>query len=132
MTGPGRNEDSWVCENCGTAYLMHYNAARCCRPEAVGEINYKQAAQRAIPARFVVDRNGVPDPETSRYVVLDIVHDWPAREGLRRLVTLYLMVGATTHAQELEQFLDETQAAARAVVDARNQQYAPKKTTRRR
>lgn len=80
-----------------------------------------------VPDRYQIARVGTPDPDTSRYVVLDIVHDWTARVALRRLVNLYLLSGAPMHAQELEQFLESTEPAARALIDARNARYAPRR-----
>jgi len=134
VTGPDRAGDTWACSTCGTPYLFHLHAQDCCQEAEVKPVVIDlipRTIEQAIPARYEVRRTGTPDPETSRYVVLDIVHDWSAREALRRLVNLYLMVGATTHAQELERFLDATQPAARAVIDIRNEQLAPKKRKRR-
>lgn len=87
------------------------------------------AQARATPDRYEISRRGTPDPDGSRYVVLDVVHDWSARVAMRRLVRLYEIQGALTHAQDLERFLDATEPAAVELIVARRP-VAQKRTSR--
>jgi len=78
----------------------------------------------ALPERYVVDRIGTPDPATSEYYVLDLVHDTSARVLLQRLVRDYRRCGQHVRADELAKALDDTaEAHVRAL-----QQLAPKGT----
>jgi hypothetical protein len=65
----------------------------------------------ALPARYVVDRVGTPDPADSAYYVLDLVHDFAARVTLRRLVRDYRAHGQHVRADELEKALDDSAEA---------------------
>lgn len=65
----------------------------------------------ALPARYVVDRVGTPDPAGAEYYVLDLVHDTAARVMLRRLVRDYRSHGQHVRADELAKALDETAEA---------------------
>lgn len=75
----------------------------------------------ALPDRYRVAQRGTPDPETSRYYVVDVVHDYQARVMLAGLVRSYRLYGQSAHADELEEFLRSTQDAFFAVVDSRNE-----------
>lgn len=75
--------------------------------------------KKATPSRFMVERVGTPDPETSEYYVLDVVQDQEARAALRGLVRRYRVLGAPMKADELETLLDETDSAHAEVVWAR-------------
>jgi hypothetical protein len=74
----------------------------------------------ASPSRYQVDRIGTPDPDNCQYYVLDVVNDAESRFILRRLVRSYRVLGASIKADELEDFLDSTQAAHVASVEERN------------
>lgn len=73
----------------------------------------------AKPDRYVVDRVGTPDPESSQYFVLDVVNDWVAREYLARLGNGYRQRGQEVRAQECFDLLDSTLKAHAAVMEAR-------------
>ena len=88
------------------------------------------ADDHAVPDRYEVSRRGTPDPDNSRYVVLDVVNNWPARQAVQRLANLYLLAGAPMQAQELERFLADTQEAAVEVIRASQPQ--PQKISGRR
>lgn len=81
----------------------------------------------ACPSRFQVARTGSPDPDSSQYYVLDVVHDFAARAALRRLVRSYRMAGASMKADELEEFLDSTTQAHADVVRARSTEMNKRK-----
>jgi hypothetical protein len=81
----------------------------------------------AKPSRYQVDRIGTPDPDNCQYYVLDVVNDAESRFILRRLVKSYRVLGASIKADELEAFLDSTQAAFAASVESRNPQQRKKK-----
>ena len=74
----------------------------------------------AKPDRYVVSRNGTPDPGDSLYYVLDVVHDFEARIVLRKLVRAYRRHGLTVAGDELERFLNETNNAFMNVVMSKN------------
>lgn len=69
------------------------------------------APKDALPDRYVVDRRGTPDPEASRYYVLDVVHDMEARVALRGLVNKYRFDGPSVRADELEGLLNDSEPA---------------------
>lgn len=73
----------------------------------------------ALPERYLVDREGTPDPDASRYYVLDVVHDMDARFVLRMLVRSYRSKGPSTRADELEKLLNDSQPAFAEFVRAR-------------
>lgn len=123
MTGPVRAGDRWTCDTCGEEFLFYSNASQCCPVSQPVQQDVPQSVRHAIPDRYQVTRNGAADPEASRYVVLDVVHDWTARVALQRLIASYRASGATTHAQELEDFLGDTQPAARAALNARSNRW---------
>lgn len=87
-------------------------------------------AKPAQPDRYVVDRIGTPDPDSTEYYVLDIVNDWTAREVLALLGNKYRQRGQDGRAQECFDHLHATQQAHRAVMDLRNPK-TKKKTTKR-
>lgn len=74
----------------------------------------------AKPARFVVDRIGTPDPDTSQYYVLDVVNEWQAREILAFLGNKYRRQGQEVKAEECFDLLHATQDAHAAMWEARN------------
>lgn len=86
----------------------------------------------AVPDRYEVSRRGTPDPDNSRYVVLDVVNNWPARAAVQRLANLYLLAGAPMQAQELERHLADTQEAAVEVIKASRPESPKSKSGRRR
>jgi hypothetical protein len=78
-------------------------------------------AKEALPARYIVDRRGTPDPVDSEYYVLDVMHDFEARVALRGLVRKYRYYGPSVKADELEKLLNDTDQAFRDMVSARQQ-----------
>lgn len=89
----------------------------------------------ATPARFKVGRRGTPDPENSRYYVLDVVNDYQARAQLQGLIRAYRLYGSSVAADELEKLLADTLQDHKAMVAARLARASKKlggKSTRRR
>jgi hypothetical protein len=86
--------------------------------------------KEAKPDRFMVDRIGTPDPSDAQYYVLDVVYDFEARVLLRRLVRNYRRVHRNLAADELETYLENTQGAHAAMVEARNPQRQKKAKSR--
>lgn len=90
-----------------------------------------------MPDRYLVDRRGTPDPESSQYYVLDVIHDLDARIALWFLVNRYRnptrragLDGPSVKADELERLLNDTENIVGAAITAR--QPAPKKRGRSR
>lgn len=90
-------------------------------------------AKDALPSRYVVDRKGTPDPESSEYYVLDLVHDRHARTVLGSLIRYYRQYEQTVAADELEKALADTVEAHADVIRERYAAANPKvkKTTTR-
>jgi len=74
----------------------------------------------AKPDRYVVDRIGTPDPPSAEYFVMDVVHDWQAREALAYLGNKYRQHGYQVKAQECFDHLHATLPAHAAVMERRN------------
>lgn len=85
------------------------------------------AARPALPDRYLVDRVGTPDPESSRYYVIDVMHDLDARVALRQLINKYRHRGPSVRADELETLLDETDKPFGELIQARSNQSVAKR-----
>jgi len=83
---------------------------------------------KVLPERFTVQRIGTPDPPGSNYYVLNVTSDHHARVALRALARGYRLYGSKAAADELEQYLNDTQPDHQAFVVARDQ--AMKKAAR--
>jgi hypothetical protein len=82
----------------------------------------------AQPPRYVVDRIGTPDPDSSEYFVLDVVNDWMAREALALFGNKLRQRGHEARAKEIFEYLDATLPAHAAVMEARNPKSKSKST----
>ena len=77
-------------------------------------------AKPAKPDRYTVDKVGTPDPAASQYYVLDVVHDFRAREVVAQLGNKYRADNAKVKAEECFELLNSTLEAHRAVMELRN------------
>ncbi len=77
-------------------------------------------ARPAKPDRYLVDRQGTPDPASSVYYVLDVVNDWQAREALAYLGNKYRQQNQTTKAQECFDLLAQTNEKHMEIMRARD------------
>lgn len=80
----------------------------------------------------MVDRRGTPDPDGSRYYVLDVVHDMEARVVLRMLVRRYRFDGPSVRADELEGLLNDSQTAFAEIIEKRSALKKPVKQRKKR
>lgn len=77
-------------------------------------------AKPAQPDRYLVDRIGTPDPESTEYYVLDIVNDVDARVALAFLGNSYRKRNQEGRAEACSKALRDTNEAHRLVIESRN------------